>query len=64
MNREIPDTTTPVYYNIAVLMGKYNQQYSEIRKIPTKVIIYLLALAEAESNKIKSDMKDLENKGK
>jgi hypothetical protein len=45
-------------------MGKYHQPYSEIKKIPTKLITYLKALAEAENQKLKDDLKDLENKGR
>lgn len=46
------------------MMGVYHQQYSEIRKIPKKLITYLMALAEAENQKMKDDLKDLKNRGK
>lgn len=45
-------------------MGKYHQQYSEIRNIPNKLIIYLIALAEAENQKVKDKIKEMENKGR
>lgn len=46
----------------SVLMSKYNQPYSELDEIPTKTVILLLRLAEAESDYIEAEIK--KGKGK
>ena len=45
-----------------MLMSKYNQLYSEIDNIPTKTVIFLMRLAEAEDAHQEAQMKKLKNK--
>lgn len=46
----------------SVLMSKYNQQYSEIKDIPLKTVLFLLHLASAEGEYEKAEAKKLKSK--
>jgi hypothetical protein len=45
-------------------MSRYNQQYSEIKDMPLKTILFMLRLAEAEDFYQKKEMEKMKNKGK
>ena len=44
-------------------MAKYNQQYSELKDMPVRTILFLIRLSEAEDLKMKADI-DKAKKGK
>jgi len=56
------DHETGSYIIFSVLMGKYHQSYSEIRKMPTSLVRYLMHLAEAEARKQKKQIDKLNSK--
>lgn len=46
----------------SILMSKYNQQYSEIKDIPMKTVIFLLQLYNAEAEYEAAESKKLMSK--
>lgn len=48
----------------ATLMARYNQPYSEIRKMPMKKILFYLALGEAEDIYTQQQMEKQQSKYK
>lgn len=52
------------YLAQAVLMGKYNQPFSELDNIPLKTAMFLLRLSEAEGKYQESEMKKSESRMK
>ena len=48
----------------SILMSRYNQQYSEIKDIPLKKVLFLLNLAMAEDQYQEAEAKKLKAKTK
>lgn len=59
-----PFSDTNRYVAEALLMSRYNQQYSELKDIPTKTILFMLRLAEAEDFYQKKEIEKIKNKSK
>ena len=53
-----------LYVAQSILMSKYNQQYSEIKDIPLKMVLFLLNLASAEDKYQEAEMKKAQAKMK
>ena len=53
-----------LYVAQSILMSKYNQQYSEIDNIPSKVVLFLINLYSAENQYEKAEMEKAKKKSK
>ena len=60
--RGVTFSDTAEYLAQAVLMGKYNQPFSELENIPLRTALFLLRLSEAEGKYQESEMKKNESK--
>ena len=57
-------SSTDLYVAQSILMSKYHQQYSEIRNMPLKTVMFLLNLAVAEAQYIEAENKKIIAKAK